>query len=119
EAVTLDRLGEDDGRLALVLDRGLERRVDLAIVVTAAREVPDLLVRVALDELECLGVTAEEALANIRAVLGLVGLVVPVGRLVHDAHEGAVVAGEQFVPLATPDHLDDVPAGAAEEALEL
>ena len=34
--------------------------------------------------------------------------------------EGAVgVAGEQVVPLAAPHHLDDVPAGTAEEALEL
>src|SRR5690606_271263 len=118
EAVALDRLREDDGRLALVLDRGLERRVDLAIVVTAALEVPDLLVREALDELESLGVAPEEVLAHVGAVLGFVGLVVTAGRLVHDAHEGAVVTGEQVIPLAAPDHLDDVPAGTAEEALE-
>ncbi len=30
-----------------------------------------------------------------------------------------MVTGEKFVPLATPDDLDDVPSGAAEEALEL
>src|SRR5690606_31729983 len=29
------------------------------------------------------------------------------------------VAGEQVIPLAAPDDLDDVPAGAAEERLEL
>src|SRR5690606_31474426 len=110
---------EDDGRLPRVLDGGLESRVDLAVVVAAALEVPDLLVRVALDELESLGVATEEVLAHVGAVLGLVGLVVAVGRLVHDAHECAVVAGEQLVPLAAPDHLDDVPAGTAEEALEL
>ena len=35
-------------------------------------------------------------------------------------HEGTVaVAGQQRVPAAAPDDLDDVPAGAAEEGLEL
>src|SRR5690606_19611687 len=70
ESVALDRLREDDGRLARVLDRGLERRVDLAIVVAAALEVPDLLVGVALDESERLRIAAEEVLAHVGAVLG-------------------------------------------------
>src|SRR4029079_14682421 len=35
------------------------------------------------------------------------------------AQGAVVVAGEQVVPLAARDDLDDVPAGAAEEALEL
>src|SRR3712207_7478163 len=39
---------------------------------------------------------------------------------VHLMHEHAVVvAGEQLVPLASPDDLDHVPAGAAEDRLEL
>jgi hypothetical protein len=37
ERPALDRLGEDDGRCALVLDRGFVRRVHLAVVVAAAR----------------------------------------------------------------------------------
>ena len=39
-AVALHRLDEDDRRLALVLDRGLVRRVDLERVVPAALERP-------------------------------------------------------------------------------
>ena len=43
-----------------------------------------------------------------------------VERLVHLLDEQAVdVAGEEVVPLAAPDDLDDVPAGAAEGRLEL
>ena len=39
---------------------------------------------------------------------------------VHLVDEHAVdVAGEQLVPLRAPDHLDDVPTGAAEHRLEL
>ena len=120
EAVALDRLGEDDRRLALVLDGSLERGVHLAVVVTAATQAPHLVVGHALDELERLGIAAEEVLAHVGAVLGLVGLVVAVGRLVHQIDErAALVAREQVVPLAAPDDLDDVPAGTPEEALEL
>ncbi len=65
-------------------------------------------------------VAAEEVLADVRAVLGLVRLVVAVGGDVHEVQQGAVgVAREQLVPLAPPDDLDDVPARAAEEALQL
>ncbi len=35
------------------------------------------------------------------------------------SEHAVVVAGEQLVPLRAPDHLDDVPAGAAEDGLEL
>src|SRR4029079_18076419 len=43
-----------------------------------------------------------------------------VGRLVHAIHEKPVdVAREELVPLATPEDLDDVPAGATEDGLEL
>ena len=39
---------------------------------------------------------------------------------VHLVEQHAVlVLGEQVVPLAAPDHLDDVPAGAAERGLQL
>ena len=58
--------------------------------------------------------------ADVLAVVGAEGLVVAVARLVHDVHERAVaVGGEERVPPAAPDDLDDVPAGAAEERLEL
>ena len=51
EAVALDRLGEDDGGLALVLDGGLVGGVDLAVVEAAAAELaPDVVVRPVLHE---------------------------------------------------------------------
>jgi len=54
-----------------------------------------------------------------RAGFGLVRLVVAVDGLVHDLDERAVlVLGQQVIPLAAPDDLDDVPAGTAEERFE-
>src|SRR5690554_1397721 len=83
-------------------------------------EAPQLVVAVVLHEFECALVTAEEVLTHIGAALGLVGLVVAVWGAVHEVAQGSLcVAREQRVPLAAPDHLDDVPAGTPEEALEL
>ena len=90
QAVALDRVGQDDGGFALELGRGLVRGVDLVVVVPAALEVPDLVIGQVLDHFLGLRGLAEEVLADERAGLGLVGLVVPVDGLVHDLHERAV-----------------------------
>ncbi|SBS70958.1 Arginase/agmatinase/formimionoglutamate hydrolase, arginase family [uncultured Microbacterium sp.] len=121
ETVALDRLGEDDGGLTLVLDGGVVRRVQLLIVqATAAELAPDVLVRPVLDHVGGALVATEEVVADELAVLGAVGLEVAVRRRVHEVHERAgAVDVEQLVPAATPDDLDDVPARAAEEALQL
>ena len=64
--------------------------------------------------------TSHQVLAHVGAVVGLEGLVVAVERLHHEVLQGAVlVRGQQLVPAAAPDHLDDVPARALEEGLEL
>ena len=73
-----------------------------------------------MDEVLRPRVPAEEVLTDEGAVVGLVGLVVAIGRRVHQVDERAVaVRVQQRVPLAAPDHLDDVPARAAEERLQL
>ena len=78
EPVALDRLGDDDGGLALVLYGRLVRRIHLPVVVTAALEAPDLVVAVVLHERERALVATEEVLAHVRAALGLERLVVAV-----------------------------------------
>ncbi len=120
QRVALDGLGQDHRRLALVFHRRVVGGVDLAVVVAAALEVPDLLVGHRLDE--CLGprIPAEEVVADVAAVVGLVRLVVTVGGGVHQVHQRAVAVGvQQGVPLASPHHLDDVPTRAPEERLQL
>ncbi len=121
EAVALDGLREDDGGLALVLGGRLVGGVHLAVVEAAAAELaPDVVIRPVLDQRRGALVAPEEVIADESAALGAVGLEVAVGRRVHEVHERAVgVLREQLVPAAAPDDLDDVPAGAAEEALEL
>ena len=116
----LDRVGQDHRRLADVLAGGLERGVHLAVVVPAAGQVADLVVRQVLDHLAQPRVAAEEVLADVRPRLDAVGLELPVGGGVHLVDQHAVgVLGQDRVPVAAPDDLDHVPAGAAEERLQL
>nr|BFE81828.1 hypothetical protein GCM10020093_044290 [Planobispora longispora] len=120
ERPALDGLGEDDRRLADVLAGRLEGRVDLAVVVAAARQLADVVVGQVLDHLAQARVAAEEVLADVLAGLDGVGLELAVGGGVHLVDEHAVdVGGQQRVPVAAPHDLDDVPAGAAEVGLQL
>ena len=105
---------------ARVLDRGLVGGVDLAVVVAAAAELGQVVVGQVLDELAQARVGPEEVLADVGAAGDRELLELAVERLVHLLDEHAVdVAREQLVPLAAPDDLDHVPAGAAERGLEL
>ena len=98
---------------------GVIRGVHLLVIVAAALERPDLVVAHRRRQRLGARIAAEEVFANVGAVVGLVGLVVAVRRGVHQVHQGAVLVGvQQRVPLAPPDHLDDVPACATEERLQ-
>ncbi len=120
ERPALDGLGQDDRRGALVLGGGLVGGVDLAVVVAAAPQLGEVVVGQVLDQLSKPRVRTEEVLADVGAAGDRVLLELAIERLVHLLDEDAVhVARQEVVPLAGPDHLDDVPAGAAEDRLEL
>ena len=88
--------------------------------VAAAAELLQLLVGKAADHLQQLRILAEEVLADIRAGADDVLLVFAIHRLTHAADQDAVlVGGQQRVPVAAPNDLDHVPAGAAEDGLQL
>ena len=116
EGPALDGLGEDHRRGADVLGRRLVRGVDLAVVVAAAAQLEDVVVGEVLDDPAQPRVRAEEVLADVVAARHRVLLELAVEGLVHLLDQHAVdVARQQLVPLAAPDDLDHVPAGAAEQ----
>ncbi len=120
ERPALDRLGQDDRRPAAVLGGGAVGGVDLAVVVAATAEPGQLVVREVLDQAPQPRVGAEEVLADVGPAGHGELLELAVEGLVHLVDEDALdVAGQQVVPLAAPDDLDHVPAGAAEEPLQL
>ena len=122
ERPALDGLGQDDRRRARaeVLGGRLVGGVELAVVVTAAGQVAQLVVGEAGDHPAQPGVGAEEVVADVLAALHRVALELAVDGGVHLVEQDAVlVLGQQLVPLRTPDDLDDVPPGAAEQRLQL
>src|SRR5690606_6981673 len=118
--VTLDGLGQDHAGLTFMVDSGVVRRIDLVGIMAAAVELPDFLVGHVLDHLGQLRARAEEVLAHIGTVVGLVVLVVAVHGVFHALlQQTVVVAAQQRVPQAAPDDLDHVPVGATEVAFQL
>jgi hypothetical protein len=112
----LDRLGEDDRRGARVLGRRLVGRVHLAVVVAAAAELGEVSSSDRCSTSLRAAGPARRSARGCTPAGDRVLLELAVERLVHPLDEHAVdVAGEQVVPLATPDDLDDVPAGAPEQ----
>ena len=115
ERPSLHGLGENDGGLSHLFRRQLVGRIELAVVVAAARQGLEVLVGEVLDEAAQSGVGAEEVLPDVRARLDGVLLELAVGRGVHLVEKNAVeVAGQELVPLRSPDDLDHVPARTAE-----
>ena len=86
----------------------------------AASELGEVVVGQVLDELAQPLVRPEEVLADVGAAGDAEFLELAVERVVHLLDEQPIdVAREQLVPFARPDDLDDVPARAAEDRLEL
>src|SRR5688500_9333911 len=120
DSVALDRAGEDDGRLSGVLDGRLVGRVHLDRIVAAERQLLQLLVGQVRHQIEQLRIGTPELLADVAAGLDGVLLILAVDDLAHALDEQAVVIlFEKRIPLASPDHLDHIPSGAAEDRLEL
>ena len=119
-AVALDGLREDHGRAARVVHGLVVRGVHLHGVVTAAVQVPDVLVGQVRDHRLELGIAPEEVLARVRAALRLERLILAVDALFHRlAEQPVLVAREQRIPARAPDDFDDVPARALIRGLEL
>ena len=120
QPVALDGMGQNHGGAVFGFHGRLVGVVDLARIVSAAPQFHQLVVAEVRHQVEQLGVLAEEVFANVGAVLGDVSLVLAVHRFTHALLEQAGrVAGQQRVPIFAPDHLDDVPARAAEGGFQL
>src|SRR5664279_5931581 len=94
--------------------------VDLAIVVAAAAEPGQVVVGEILGEPLEPRVRTEEVLPNVGAARHGVLLELAIDGLVHLVDQNTLdVTGQEVIPLAAPDDLDDVPAGAAEKSFQL
>ena len=119
-AVALLGVRQDDRWLADVRRRCRIGRVDLHQIVAAALQAIDLFVGHALRQPFQFLVLTEEGVAVEASVLGREGLHLAVDRVGEGPRQRAgAVTGKQAVPVAAPDQLDDVPAGAGEQLFKL
>ena len=115
QAVALDGMSQDQGGQADVLHGCLVGVVYLLWIVAAALQTHELLIAEVRHQVQQFGIFAEEILAEIRAVFGDVGLPLAIHYFDHAFLQQAVgVARQQWIPILAPQHLDHVPAGAAE-----
>ena len=118
-AVTFDRLDQQYSGLPFVFLCILVGCVNLVRIMTTAQQAPDIVVRHIGDELQCLGIFAEEMLAHISTVFGFVVLVLAIDGFHHDPLQNTVlVSGQQVIPVRSPNHLDHIPASATEIGFE-
>ena len=86
----------------------------------AAAQSHEIIIGEVCDKLLQIGLRSKEVLANVGTARDDVFLELSVNGCIHLPNKVASgVLGEQVVPLATPDHLDHIPAGSTEEAFEL
>ena len=119
QAVALDGAGQDHRGGAPMPDGRMIGRIHLFRVMAADAKAPELIVGKVGHPFEQFGVFAEKVASQIGAAPDDIVLPFPVHVFVHAPGQQAVrVSGQQFVPFAAPDHLDDIPAGAAENGFQ-
>ena len=120
ERPALDGFGENDGRTVGGFRGGTIGGVDLLVVVPASGERAEVVIAEVRNHGSQARVGAEEIIADVVARLGGVSLICAVHGGVHLVEQHAVHIGvEQLVPAGAPDDLDDIPACASEDALQL
>ncbi len=120
KSVAFDGARENDGWPAGVRDRRAVCVVDLDRIVAAHPQPLQVVVREVAHHVEQPWIGAPEMLAQVGAVFDRVPLVLTVDDLGHALDEQTIgVAGEEPIPIRSPQHLNDVPSGAAEIGFEL
>src|SRR5690625_1024436 len=86
----------------------------------AAVEPPNVLVGHVGNHFTKLVIGAKKVLAHVSTIIGPVFLILAINRLFHALAQNALgVASQQRIPIGAPDHLDDIPTGAAEKPFKL
>ena len=120
QAVTLNGVRQNHCRSVLGFQGPLVCRIDLAVVVPTTRQLPNLRIGPVFYQLGGPGILAKEMLPHVGAIVGLHRLEVAVGGGVHQIHQRPFLIGfEQLIPFAAPHDLNNRPASAPEEGLQL
>ena len=106
QSVALDRLGQDDGRCAGVIDRRAVSGVHFDRIVPAQPHARQLVVGEMLDHLQQPGIGAEQILPEIGSALDKIFLILPVADFAQPPDQQAIaVVLNEVVPIGAPDAL--------------
>src|SRR5437868_1078219 len=73
-----------------------------------------------LDHLQQAWIAAKQVVTEIGAALDEIFLILPIGDFAQPPHQNPVaIVADQTVPVASPNHLDDIPASPTEDRLQL
>ena len=119
QAVTFDRLRQNHGRLDLGVPRPPCRRRKLSVDRDRRAAVCGFARRNRWPPFEQPGIGAEEMFASEGAAFHRIFLISAVDDFAHPLHQQTfVVLRQQWIPIAAPNHLDDIPARAAENGFQ-
>ena len=119
-AKAFDGFDQQHSGLTLVFHSSSVGGINLLWVVATTAQIPNIVIAHLGHHLQGLRIAAKEMLAHIGAVIGFEGLVVAIQGFHHDAAQSTVfVAGNQRIPIAAPNQLDDIPTRATEFAFQL
>ena len=119
QTVAFDCLGENDRRSAFVIEGGAIGCVHFNRIVPAQPHPRKLVVGKMLNHLEQTRIGAEQVLPEVSPALHEKFLILPVSDFTQTAHQNSIaVIGDQAVPIAAPDALNDVPPGAAKDGFQ-
>lgn len=120
ETIAFDRLRQDHGGLPCVLYRGLVSGVEFSRIVSTSQHLVNLLIGMALNQLEESRIGSEEMFPGEGAAFHHILLIPAVHHLAHTLDQQAfIVLRQQRIPITAPNHLDDFPAGAKEDRFQL
>ena len=119
QSIALDGLGQNDRGRSLVLDRRLVGGVHFDGIVPAQPHAGKLFVGKMLDHLQQARIAAEQVVPEVSAALDEIFLILAVRDLAHALDQDSItIVADEVVPVAAPDDLDHVPAGAAENRFQ-
>ena len=118
--IPLHGLSKNDRRLSRRIDGLGIRRINFRRVMPTSIEAPNVFIAHIGHHFEQFRRMAKEVLAGIATAPDLVSLIVAVDDLFHASPQDSMgIFGEQWIPVAPPDHLENTPACTPKTRLEL
>jgi len=118
-AIPFDGASQNNRRRAIMLYRSFVCGIYLDRIMATQPHLFQFFIRIILHHFKQTGIRAVKMLADISAAAYRVILVIAVHHLVHaPLQQTLCVFCQQRIPVAAPDHLDRIPAGAAEHLFQ-